>query len=52
MLLKCARDSGQLYRVPTDENPDGELRCSACGEQLETSGEIVTHQTQFLVRNQ
>jgi Tfp pilus assembly protein PilW len=51
-LLNCARDGGQLYRVPTDGNPDGELRCSVCGEQLETSGEIVTYQTQFLVRNQ
>lgn len=52
MLLKCARDGGQLYRVPTDGNLEGELRCSVCGEQLETSGEIVTYQTQFLLRNQ
>jgi Tfp pilus assembly protein PilW len=51
-LLTCARDGGQLYRVPLDERPEGELRCSTCGGELETSGEIVTYQTQFLVRNQ
>jgi hypothetical protein len=50
--LTCARDGGQLYRIPTDEHPQGELRCSLCGEQVETSGEIVTYQTRYLVRNQ
>ncbi len=50
--LTCAKDGGQLYRIPTEDHPEGELRCSMCGEQVETSGEIVTYQTQYLVRNQ
>lgn len=51
-LLTCARDGGQLYRVATEDHADGEIRCSMCGDQVRTNAEIVTCQTEFLVRNQ
>ena len=50
-VLECSRDGGQLVRVATEEHPEGEIRCSICGTDVETTAQIVTYQTRFLLRN-
>jgi len=50
-VLKCSRDGGQLVRVATEEHPEGEIRCSICGTDVETTAQIVTYQTRFMLRN-
>jgi len=50
-VLKCSRDGGQLVRIATEEHPEGEIRCSICGTDVETTAQIVTYQTRFMLRN-
>jgi len=48
---QCSRDRGTLTRVATGSRPEGEIRCSQCGTQVQPNAEIVTHQIQLLARN-
>jgi hypothetical protein len=48
---QCSRDHGSLTRVATASHPEGEIRCSLCGAQVQPNAEIVTHQIQLLARN-
>jgi uncharacterized membrane protein YbaN (DUF454 family) len=48
---QCSRDHGALTRVATEAHPEGEIRCSQCGAQVQPNAEIVTHQIQLLARN-
>jgi len=49
---RCGRCGGALVRVPTTEHLEGEIQCSNCGGAVEPTSEIVTYQTQLMVRNQ
>ena len=48
---KCKRCGADLIRVPTTENPAGEIQCPQCGTDVQPTAEIVTYQSRFVLRN-
>jgi len=48
---ECRRCHAPLVRVPTLEHLEGEVQCSQCGSEVEPTHEIVSYQTELLVRN-
>jgi hypothetical protein len=50
--VKCRHDGGHLVRCTSLNSSEGDIRCSLCGPEAEATAEIVTHQTQFMLRNQ
>jgi len=49
---RCKRDGGALVRVATSEHPEGEISCQICGSQAKPNAQIVTYQTQLMLRNE
>ena len=49
---KCSRCGGELSRLPASGSSPGEIQCTACGSGAEPTAEIVTYQTQLMLRNQ
>jgi predicted RNA-binding Zn-ribbon protein involved in translation (DUF1610 family) len=47
----CRRCGSQLVRVPTSEHLEGEIQCPECGTDVEPTAELVSYQTELLVRN-
>ncbi len=52
LTVECSRDHGQLYRVASESEPEGEIRCIICGDKVNATAEIVTYQTQITLRNE